>query len=133
MANVSRILFGYGDPLRRLHVKKSEGGINPIIEILRRVSPFLVFCVVYYVLSVAMHISYKVWVPVALGATIIESIIVLGRLYKPFFVDKTGKCIASRDTTKTVSMENCRHYFPGSQFGGCGRRQENGLCRLRRR
>lgn len=114
-------------------MKKSEDTTSPIIDSLRKISPLLVFAVVYYVLSVAMHISYKVWMPVALGATVIEAIIVLGQLYKPFFVDKTGKCIGSRDTTKTDRMENCRHYFPGSQFGGCGRRQENGLCRLRKK
>ena len=112
-------------------MKKSEGSAGSVTGILRKASPLLVFAFAYYVLSFLMNLSYKVWIPVALGVTLIEAIIVLGRLYKPFFVDKKGKCIANRDSMKPDSMENCRHYFPGSQFGGCGRREENGLCRLR--
>lgn len=114
-------------------MKKSQAGSKSFTDGLRKVSPFLVFALVYYALAVLMKLSYSVWIPIALAVTIIEAIYVLGQLYKPFLVDKKGKCTASRDTTKTNSMEHCRHYSRGSQFGGCGRREENGLCRLRMR
>jgi len=112
-------------------IKRPGSGGMPFKEGLRNISPFLVLGVVYYALAVLMKAPYRVWIPVALGAAISEAIIVLGQLYKPFLVDKTGRCTGSRDSNKPNRMETCRHYSPGSQYGGCGHRDETGRCHLR--
>ena len=111
-------------------MKKSQGG-TPFLENVRRISPLLVAGVLYYVLSNLLKLSFTIWIPVVFVVTVAEAIVVLGQLYKPFLVDKKGKCIGTRGSAKADSMENCRHYFPGSQYGGCGRREETGACRLR--
>jgi len=113
-------------------IKRPGGDGTSFTDGLRSISPFLVFGVVYYALAVLAKVSYKVWIPVALVAALSEAIIVLGRLYVPFLVDKQGRCTGSRDSNKTNRMENCRHYSPGSRSGGCGHREENGLCHVRR-
>ena len=114
-------------------MKKSQGDINPLTDGLKRASPLVVFGLVYCVLALLMNLSYKVWIPVALGAALAEAIIVLGRFYRPFLIDEKGKCVAGRDSRKTRSMESCRHYLQGGHAGGCGRRAENGFCRARMR
>ncbi|UCH34834.1 MAG: hypothetical protein JSV65_00325 [Armatimonadota bacterium] len=111
---------------------KRQSGSKSFTDGLRAISPFLVLCVVYYVLAVLMKVSFKIWIPVALAAAIAEAVFVLGRLYTPFLVDKKGRCTGSRDRGTANDMEKCRHYSPGSRSGGCGHRQENGGCHLRR-
>jgi hypothetical protein len=112
-------------------VKKSGTGSETFIDGVRKISPFLAGGITWYVLSALLHLSFKIWIPIVLVVTVVEAVFVLGQLYKPFLVDKKGKCIGSRGSVKSDSMEKCRHYFPGSQYGGCGRREENGMCRLR--
>jgi len=97
------------------------------------ISPLLVVGIVYYILAAVLKVSYKIWIPVALVAGLAEAIVVLGQLYRPYLVDKKGKCTGSRDSTKTNNMAHCRHYSPGSQYGGCGHRDELGRCHLRTR
>jgi hypothetical protein len=49
-----------------------------------------------------------------------------GRFYKPFHVNKDGKCVAG----SAKNRPTCRHYMPGARLGGgCGRLRENGRCR----
>jgi hypothetical protein len=114
----------------RTDVKKSSD-TTPLFETVRKFSPLLLAGLLYFILAYTMKLSFKIWMPVIFVATIAEAIFVLGQLYKPFLSDKSGKCIATRDSGKPTSMEKCRHYFPGSTYGGCGRREENGKCRLR--
>ena len=114
-------------------IRRSRGGGISFNQGVRGISPFLVFGVVCYALAVWMKVSFKIWIPVALAAALTEAIIVLGKLYKPFLVDKTGRCTGSRDRTKTNTMEHCRHYSRGRQYGGCDHRHETGRCHLRTR
>jgi hypothetical protein len=121
-----------GGGLRRTPVIKRTSG-SSFVEGVRVISPFLVVGIVYLILAAVLKVSYKVWIPVALVAGLGEAIFVLGQLYKPYLVDKKGKCMGSRDGTKANSMARCRHYSPGSQYGGCGHRTELGQCHLRTR
>jgi len=114
-------------------VTRRQGGASSFKDGVRNISPFLVFGVAYYVLAVLLKISYNVWIPAAFAIALAEAIVVLGKLYKPFRVDKEGRCAGSRESMKTNSMDTCRHYSPGSRSGGCGHRDEIGRCHLRRK
>jgi len=97
------------------------------MELARKWSPILVLGLVFAV-SYTMGTSLGISLVLAIAGAIIAGIIFIGRIYKPFYVGKEGQCQAQGN-----QKERCRHYYAtGGRFGGCGRREETGKCRLRR-
>jgi len=91
-----------------------------------RAAPLAVLLLLYYILGMVMDVPAKILVPVLLVLGLGALVYLGGRLYKPFLVDRTGRCTASGARQR----ESCRHYVPGARLGGgCGRLRENGRCR----
>ena len=80
-------------------------------------------------LSKTLHLPAKIFIP-ALSIVILSALVYFGgRLYKPYYVDKQGKCTARGGKQR----RQCRHFIPGAKLGGgCGRLRESGFCRRMR-
>ena len=91
-----------------------------------KVGPIVALAVLYYLLNNVFRVPSKVaiWSLIVLGlATLVYF---GGRFYKPYYVSKEGRCVASRAKQRL----GCRHYIPGARLGGgCGRLREDGRCR----
>jgi len=71
------------------------------------------------------HLQAIYWIPTLFVLVLGVLIFLLGRLYKPYFVNKEGRCIASG----RINRVKCRHYVLGARLGmGCGRQREDGYC-----
>jgi hypothetical protein len=94
-----------------------------------RLGPLLLLGVVYYLLSRTLKLPPKILVP-ALSILALSALVYFGaRLYKPYYVDKQGKCTARG----AKQRRECRHFIPGARLGGgCGRLRESGYCRRMR-
>lgn len=88
--------------------------------------PLVVLVLVWYLLGQVAGVPAVVLWP-TVGVIGLAALIVLGgRLYKPFYVNKQGRCTASG----AAQRQGCRHYIPGARLGGgCGRLTERGICR----
>jgi|GEM_PF-1996130 hypothetical protein len=90
------------------------------------IAPLLVLVGMWWLLSDVMKVPAKIWAPIIGVLGIAAAIYFGGRLYKPFYVDKTGRCIAKGPKER----EKCRHYIPGARLGGgCGRLRDDRKCR----
>lgn len=80
----------------------------------------------YYVFAIVLRVPGKISLPVTIALILGLAIYFGGRLYKPFHVDRSGRCTA-RGAKQRAS---CRHFMPGARLGGgCGRLREDGKCR----
>lgn len=90
-----------------------------------KLAPIAGLIVVYVILSKA-GVSPAISTPVLIVLVLAALIYFGGRFYKPFHVNKDGKCLAKGARER----EGCRQYIPGAKMGGgCGRLMENGRCR----
>jgi hypothetical protein len=93
-----------------------------------RIGPLAVAAAAYYLLSRIFSVPAAVLVPALLVLAMAILIYFGGRFYKPFYVSREGRCIA----TGGKQRESCRHYIPGARLGGgCGRLREDGRCRYK--
>jgi hypothetical protein len=97
-----------------------------VMGIALRAGPIVVLALLYYLLN---HV-FRVPSHIALWSLIIVGFATLiffgGRFYKPYYVNKEGRCVAGGAKQRL----GCRHYFPGARLGGgCGRQREDGRCR----
>jgi len=91
-----------------------------------RLAPLIVLIGAYYVLNTVLRVPARIVIP-ALTVLVIAVVVYFGgRLYKPFYVDRDGRCRA-RSAKERAS---CRHFIRGARLGGgCGRLREDGRCR----
>jgi hypothetical protein len=93
-----------------------------------RLVPLIVLVLLWWLLSSVFHLSGMTLTLVLIVPGIAALIYFGGRLYKPFYVNRDGRCTASGARQR----EGCRHYVPGARLGGgCGRLRENGRCRYK--
>jgi len=91
-----------------------------------RLGPLAVLSGLYFVLTKILHVPARILIPTLGVLALAAFVYFVGRLYKPFRVDKQGRCTA-RSGKERMS---CRHFIPGAKLGaGCGRLRESGLCR----
>ena len=94
--------------------------------VLWKFGPLVLLAGIYYVLSGVLHVPPAILVPALIVLALGALVYVGGRLYKPFYVDRQGRCIAQGAAQKAA----CRHFSSGARLGGaCGRLRENGRCR----
>jgi len=97
-----------------------------VFAVALRVGPLAVLAAVWYLLNRMLHVPGRIVTPALAGLALAALVYFAGRLYKPFRVNKQGRCTArsARD------RRGCRHFIPGARLGGgCGRLRENGRCR----
>jgi len=88
--------------------------------------PIVGLILIYYLLTAVFNLPPKILVPALAVLVLAAFIYFAGRLYKPFFVNREGRCTARG----AKARESCRHFVPGARLGGgCGRLMENGRCR----
>jgi hypothetical protein len=108
--------------------RKHEEPLVPpwMMTIIVTAGPIAVVAGIYYLLSHILHVPGKISLPVTIALVLGLAIYFGGRLYKPFHVDRNGKCIAHGANERAA----CRHYIPGAKLGGgCGRLREDRRCR----
>ena len=92
-----------------------------------RIGPVAVVFGLYFLLTSVLHLPGKILAPAMALVAIGVVVYIGGRFYKPFHVDKTGRCVAKGASER----RGCRHYMPGAKLGGgCGRQKDNGQCRV---
>lgn len=97
-----------------------------IITSAKILGPLLVFAGIYWLLSKVLNLPARYLLPALLVLAVALAIYLGGRFYKPFFVDKEGRCTARN----AEERRRCRHFIPGARLGGgCGRLREDGRCR----
>ncbi|UCC68991.1 MAG: hypothetical protein JSV79_03460 [Armatimonadota bacterium] len=97
-----------------------------VMTALVTLGPLVAVAGIYYVLTSVLHVPGKFSIPLAIVLILGLAIYFGGRLYKPFHVDREGKCTARGAKVRA----GCRHYIPGAKLGGgCGRLREDGRCR----
>jgi len=97
-----------------------------MMTILVTVGPIAVVAGIYFLLANVFHVPGKISLPVTIALVLGLAIYFGGRLYKPFHVNRDGRCIARGAKVRA----GCRHYIPGAKLGGgCGRLREDGKCR----
>jgi hypothetical protein len=81
---------------------------------------------IYYLLSSVFDVPGRIAFPVTIVLIVGLAIYFGGRFYKPFHIDRDGRCTA-RGAKERAS---CRRFMPGARLGGgCGRQREDGKCR----
>lgn len=88
--------------------------------------PIAVVAGVYYLLSNVLDVPGNVALPITVVLIGGLAIYFGGRFYKPFHVDREGRCTARGAKERA----GCRRFMPGARLGGgCGRQREDGKCR----
>ncbi len=96
------------------------------MTVILTLGPLAVVAGIYYVLAYVLHVPGKISLPLAVVLILGLAIYFGGRLYKPFHVDRDGRCTARGAKQRA----GCRHYIPGARLGGgCGRLREDRRCR----
>jgi hypothetical protein len=88
--------------------------------------PIAGVAVLYYLLRVVFRVpgAVSMWTAIVLAVAV--AVYLGGKFYKPYRVNKEGRCVASGARQRLA----CRHYMPGARLGGgCGRQREDGRCR----
>jgi hypothetical protein len=90
------------------------------------IGPIAAVAGVYYLLNNILDVPGKFAFPITIVLLAGLAIYFGGRFYKPFYVDKSGRCTARGAKQRA----GCRRFMPGARLGGgCGRLREDGKCR----
>jgi hypothetical protein len=91
-----------------------------------RLAPLAVLVLLWWLLSSVFNLPGTTLTLVLIVPGFAALVYFGGRFYKPFYVNKEGRCVAGGAKERA----GCRHYVPGARLGGgCGRLRENGRCR----
>ncbi len=97
-----------------------------IMKLVLILGPLAVVVGIYWLMTAVLRVPGKISAPVLAVLTIALAVYLGGRLYKPFYVNKEGRCIARGAKQRA----QCRHFIAGARLGGgCGRLREDGRCR----
>lgn len=109
--------------------RKDAGSLFPkwLPSVLTGLAPIMVVGILYFILSVVLHLPLTTSLAIAVPVAIPPLIYFGGRYYKRSYIGADKRCTA-KDARQRSS---CRHFIPGASFGdGCGRHREDGRCRF---